>query len=201
MTENNVPENESETRKEVEIVNGIFKNGKVIVEPSLTSHQLHQNNYFGSELSDKSIELEIMEALLLLERSRIIISDVNGKNINAEELLKASISSDEKIWVKYLVYRDIRQRGYMVRFGIGDGIDFRVFPRGAIKSQSTAKHFIFILSEGNPVDLEKLDKISQQTIASRKELVLAIVDRLGEPTYYTLEQFKLPENKEISSFF
>ena len=123
------------------------------------------------------------------------------QQINAEQILALSSKNDDKIWVKYLVYRDIRQRGYIVRSGYGDGIDFRVYPRGSSRTEGIAKYFIFILDEENPVHLQKLDKITQQTLNARKNLILAIVDRLGEPTYYQLEQFQLKDNTKKEKFW
>ncbi len=51
------------------------------------------------------------------------------------------------------------------------------------------------MAEGDPVQLETLDKITRQAVSSRKELLLAIIDRLGDPTYYKLEQSRLSVNE------
>ncbi|UYP44374.1 hypothetical protein NEF87_000659 [Candidatus Lokiarchaeum ossiferum] len=190
-----------EDPSEIIIVEGKFNDKKVILPFSLTSQQLFDKNYFGTQLPDKQLELEIVEALLLIERSRLKVFNVQNQEMTAEQILALYSKHDEKIWVKYLVYRDIRQRGYIVRTGYGEGIDFRVYPRGSSRTVGVAKYFIFILDEENPVHLQKLDKITQQTLNSRKELILAIVDRLGDPTYYQLEQFQLKENTKKEKFW
>ncbi len=187
---------ESNKSQDIIVLNGQYINGKVIIENSETSQQLYNNNYFGTVLPDNRIELDILEALLLIERSRLKIFDIDNNQIKAEEITSNYISIDERIWVKYLVYRDIRQRGYIVRMGYGEGIDFRIYPRGSSRTDGIAKYFVFILDEENPVYLQNLDKITQNTLNARKQLILAIVDRLGEPTYYQLEQFSLNENKK-----
>ena len=88
----------------------------------------------------------------------------------------------------------------MVRLGYGEGIDFRVYPRGSTRSEAIAKYFIFILDEGNSVQLQNLDQITQQTLNARKKLIIVTLDRLGDPTYYHLEQTKLPENSKKEDF-
>ena len=152
-------------------------------------------------MPDGSLELDILEALLLIERSRIQIFNENKEEMTAEQILSIVVEEDSRIWVKYLVYRDLRQRGYMVRLGYGDGIDFRVYPRGSTRSEAVAKYFIYILDEGNSIQLQNLDQITKQTLNARKKLIIVTLDRLGDPTYYHLEQTKLPENSKKEDFW
>ena len=185
----------------IEIIDGIFKNNKIEILNSPTAQSLYEKNYFGTLLPNNSLELDVLEALLLIERSRIKIFDENKKEMTAEQILSIIVEEDPRIWVKYLVYRDLRQRGYMVRLGYGEGIDFRVYPRGSTRSEAIAKYFIFILDEGNSVQLQNLDQITQQTLNARKKLIIVTLDRLGDPTYYHLEQTKLPENSKKENFW
>ncbi len=185
----------------IEIIDGIFKNNKIEISNSPTAQSLYGKNYFGTLLPNNSLELDVLEALLLIERSRINIFDENKKEMTAEQILSIVVEEDPRIWVKYLVYRDLRQRGYMVRLGYGEGIDFRVYPRGSTRSEAIAKYFIYILDEGNSVQLQNLDQITQQTLNARKKLIIVTLDRLGDPTYYHLEQTKLPENSKKENFW
>ena len=180
----------------IEIIDGNFKNNKIKISNSPTAQSLYEKNYFGTLLPNNSLELDVLEALLLIERSRINIFDENKKEMTAEQILSIVVEEDPRIWVKYLVYRDLRQRGYMVRLGYGEGIDFRVYPRGSTRSEAIAKYFIYILDEGNSVQLQNLDQITQQTLNARKKLIIVTLDRLGDPTYYHLEQTKLPKNSK-----
>ena len=185
----------------IEIVDGIFKNNKIEILNSPTAQSLYEKNYFGTLLPNNSLELDVLEALLLIERSRIKIFDENKKEMTAEQILSIVVEEEPRIWVKYLVYRDLRQRGYMVRLGYGDGIDFRVYPRGSTRSEAIAKYFIYILDEGSSIQLQNLDQITKQTLNARKKLIIVTLDRLGDPTYYHLEQTKLPENSKKEDFW
>jgi tRNA-intron endonuclease len=191
---------EKESIPSFETVDAKIQNGKVLLPASSTSQMLFDKNYFGTQLESKDLELELVEALLLLERNRIKITSESGQPVSSQALLSLAVESDPKIWVKYLIYRDLRSRGYIVRSGYGDGIDYRVYPRGSTRAEGAAKYFIFILAEGDPIHLATLDKVAQQTVNARKQLIVAIIDRLGDPTYYELEQFRLSVNtgkKEI----
>ncbi len=185
---------ETEPFEALPILDAHFIQYKILLPMSEGSESLYEKSYFGTLIPPQQIELEWLEALLLLDRKRIRILTDRNEEMTFSDLLSAAARSDSRIWVKYMVYRDLRQRGYIVRTGYGDGLDFRVFPRGSSRLASVAKYFIFILDEETPIHLQNLDKITQLTLNARKDLLLAIVDRLGDPTYYQLEQFKLTEN-------
>lgn len=198
---NELEKNSEDEILKIDIIDGIFKNNKIKILNSPTAQSLYEKNYFGTLLPNNSLELDVLEALLLIERSRINIFDENKKEMTAEQILSIVVEEDPRIWVKYLVYRDLRQRGYMVRLGYGEGIDFRVYPRGSTRTEAIAKYFIYILDEGNSVQLQNLDQITQQTLNARKKLIIVTLDRLGDPTYYHLEQTKLPKNSKKEDFW
>ncbi|KKN18690.1 hypothetical protein LCGC14_0953330, partial [marine sediment metagenome] len=52
--------------------------------------------------------------------------------------------------------------------------------------------------EGTPIELRDLDKISRVALGSRKDLIIATVDRLSKPIYYSVKKFQLL-NKEESN--
>jgi tRNA-intron endonuclease len=174
-----------------------YRGGKIMLSTGPAAQSLHEKSYFGTKLPNQAYELDPLETLLLLERKRIRVIDPTGKEIVNQTILADAAKNDPRIWVKYLVYRDLRSRGYIVRNGYGEGIDFRVYPRGSAREEDIAKFFVVILAEGEPVRLEILDRITKQTVQARKELILAIIDRLGDPTYYELEQFKLTPNDKL----
>ncbi len=75
--------------------------------------------------------LTFYEALFLLGKEVIDVGDEKtGEKMGFQDLLKHFQSVDENAWVRYLIYRDLRSRGYVAREGFGLGIDFRVYERG-----------------------------------------------------------------------
>ena len=83
-----------------EIVNGIFKNNKIQISFSPTVQTLYEKNYFGTLMPDGSLELDILEALLLIERSRIQIFNENKEEMTAEQILSIVVEEDSRIWVR-----------------------------------------------------------------------------------------------------
>jgi tRNA-intron endonuclease, archaea type len=189
----NTQENNS---REILVFQAHLKNKKIIINDQEAIPEFFEKSYIGSKLADSSLELDIEETLLLMERQRIKVFYGQTLIKTPKNLLIHFDTNNNQIWAKYLVYRDLRQRGYIVRQGYGTDIDFRVFSRGASRTEDVAKYFIYILNEAKPISLDKLHTITAQALKSRKILVLAVVDRLGEPTYYTLDEFHLIENKQ-----
>ncbi|TFG04417.1 MAG: tRNA-intron lyase [Promethearchaeota archaeon] len=184
---------------------GLLKEDKVIIEEMEGIDEFYNNSYIGSLVKNENGEeiliLEPIEVLLLCERHRILLWEDNDKNKNQydfEGLLTYFIKYDERLWQKYIIYMDLRKRGYIVRTGYGDGIDFRVYKRGADFEKDAAKFLIYPVFEGSPIELRDLDKISRVAMGSRKDLIVATVDRLSKPIYYSVKKFEILKNSDIS---
>jgi tRNA-intron endonuclease len=134
--------------------------------------------------------LTFYEALFLVGKGAIEVKDEKGKKMDFEELLKQYQSKDKDAWVRYLIYRDLRSRGYVAREGFGLGMDFRVYERGEY-GKGTAKHLIFGIQEGQPVSMEKLARTQRYVQNLKKNLVLAVINRRGEIVYYSLSELNL----------
>ncbi|MFX1320014.1 MAG: tRNA-intron lyase [Promethearchaeota archaeon] len=183
-------------------VEGILEKGKVIISNKEGIEEFYNNSYIGTiekiDKGDEILILEPIEVLLLCERNRILLRKDNDKNKNLldfESLLTYFTQFDEKLWQKYVIYMDLRKRGYIVRTGYGEGIEFRVYKRGADFEKDSAKFLIYPVFEGNPIELRDLDKISRVAMSSRKDLIVATVDRLSKPIYYSVKKFQIL-NKE-----
>ncbi len=135
--------------------------------------------------------LNLYEALFLLGKEIVEVEDEKtGEKMGFQDLLKRFQLVDENAWVRYLIYRDLRSRGYVAREGFGLGIDFRVYERGEY-GKETAKHLIFGIQEGQPVTLEELARTLRYVQSLKKNLVLAVINRRGEIVYYSLSQLTL----------
>jgi tRNA-intron endonuclease len=145
---------------------------------------LYEAGYYGSLSAPDKLVLEPEEALLLLRRQRIEVKDSKKQLLEFSELLDRLADKRPGLWTRFLVYSDLRSRGYVVRTGYGKGLLFRVYPRGAKLNEATAKYFVCAISEGSPLQVTELDTFSKQAKQNRKKLMLAVLDRQGEPTYY-----------------
>ena len=177
---------------------GVIDNEKVIITDEDCTEEFYRNSYIGTlEKNSDGGEILVLgplEVLLLCERNRILLYKNNDSNSNLydfEGLLTYFTQFDNKLWRKYIIYMDLRKRGYIVRPGYGEGIDFLVYKRGADFEKDSAKFLIYPVFEGLPIDLRDLDKMSRVAMSSRKDLIVATVDRLSKPIYYSVKKFEI----------
>jgi tRNA-intron endonuclease len=202
---NELKDREHSEKKEQEkrIIQVFLREDKAVVEDPDGISEFFDTSYIGTKEKegdkDKLI-LDPIEALLLHERHRIFIikdesiESTDEKNLlSFEELLIYFSKWHKNLWQRYVVYNDLRKRGYFVRAGYGEGFEFRVYKRGADFENEAAKYLIYPIFEGTPINLNELDKITRTSISSRKDLVVAAVDRLSKPIYYSVKKFSPEE--------
>jgi len=182
---------------------GIIDKEKVSIKDKDCTEEFYRNSYIGTlEKNSEGEEILVLgplEVLLLCERNRILLYKNNEKNndlYDFEGLLTYFSQFDDTLWRKYIIYMDLRKRGYIVRTGYGEGIDFLVYKRGADFEKDSAKFLIYPVFEGSPIDLRELDKMSRVAMSSRKDLIVATVDRLSKPIYYSVKKFDIMNKVE-----
>ncbi|MHA1136143.1 MAG: tRNA-intron lyase [Candidatus Thorarchaeota archaeon] len=187
-------EEEQENEVEEELVedpaNVIFENRKGIVA-SEDADRLSQQGFYGTRIDGNKLELEPVELLHLIERKRAIASTPSGEQVGSDYIVNSLLEEDPDLWIRYLVFRDLRSRGYAVRKGFGSGIGFRVYARGDKPGDANAKELVYVLKEGVPISLSDLDLVTKTAAGSRKDLVFALVDQNGEVNFYKVAQSTL----------
>jgi tRNA-intron endonuclease len=181
---------EEEPPEEEEPANTIFDNSKGYVARE-DADRIFQHGFYGTRLDDGRLELEPVELLHLIERKRVTVKTTSGDSIDSKEIVKSLYGTDPDLWIKYLVFRDLRSRGYAVRQGFGGGIGFRVYARGERPGVAAANQLIYVLKEGEAISLSDLDMVTETASAARKKPVFGLVDQNGEVNYYRVAQATL----------
>lgn len=174
---------------EQRLIKALLRENNVVVASSESVDELASRGYGTSE--DGNLILSFCEALFLVGKGIITVdNEKTGEAVPFEPLLNRYRSLDPNAWAKYLIYRDLRSRGYVTREGFGLGIDFRVYERGEYGA-ATAKYLIFGIQEGQPVSVEELARTLKHVHSLKKRLVLAVLNRRGEVVYYSLSKLSL----------
>jgi len=173
----------------LEAVDALVRDGKILVVSQSQVDQLMQRGY-GVLTEDKELQLQPYEALYLLSDQKLKIKSHAGAEIVLDELVHLYQKSDPNLWVRFLIYRDLRSRGYVVREGFGFGLDFRVYERGEYGKQE-ATYIVLGISEGLPVPVGKTLEVLKFVQGLKREMVLAVIDRRGEVVYYSVSKLNL----------
>ena len=170
-------------------ITATLRNNNITITDPNSVEELSSRGY-GTKQNGK-LTLAYYEALYLHSKGIIQIQQTKPKKtLNFQQLLDLYKAHDPNAWAKYLIYRDLRSRGYIIREGFGQGTDFRMYERGQYGT-ATAKYLIYGIQEGQPVTLENLAQTLKTAHSQKKELILAVLNRRGEVVHYALSQLTL----------
>jgi tRNA-intron endonuclease, archaea type len=156
----------------------------VVVEDQKEGCQLFNKGNFGYPRRGGGSELDLVEATFLTECKRLDVI-YQGRTLNFEEMFDYASSLSEGFDIRYLVYRDIRQRGFVVKLESG-AFDFSVFPRGTTMSNARPIYLVRATSERTALDITKFASEITQSENKGKQLLYGVVDEEGDITYYIM---------------
>ncbi|RLG08060.1 MAG: hypothetical protein DRN65_02430 [Thaumarchaeota archaeon] len=123
------------------------------------------------------------EALYLVENGWMRVLNSQDIELDFNMLLEELKQLDENVWRDYVIYRDLRNRKYVVKNGFSEELRFRVFERGKY-GKEPARYVIAPIVEGKNLPIKRLQEWLVTCRKMRKELVIAVVDRRNEVVYY-----------------
>ncbi len=165
---------------------GELREGQVCVDDPAEASTLYNRGYFGTPRSGGGLDLSLLEAVYLVESDRLQVTR-DGRPVSLGELFRAAGAEHEAFEIRYLVFRDLRQRGYVVEPQDGP-VDFHVLPRGGAPRKTPSKYWVRALSERAVFDLAELLRRTEETASVRKFLLLGLVDEESDVTYYAVRQ-------------
>ncbi|BAW31398.1 MAG TPA: tRNA-intron lyase [Methanothermobacter sp.] len=164
-------------------MDGQLAGDTITIEADSTALRLNQKSHYGN-LEDDRLKLSLVEAAYLQEKGKLSIWDGENK-ISSNEFI--SILNRRGLYQKFIVYRDLRERGYIIKTGFKYGSEFRVYERGEAPGKGHSTYLVKVLHES--ANLKILDFSSYVRVAHgvRKKLILAVVDDEEDITYYRVE--------------
>ena len=169
----------------------LIKNQIMVLNPD-SQRDLEQKGY--GEFEKNKFHLKSFESLYLLYTGALTLFK-GKKKVDFDSLMQICKKNDEGILTKFLVYRDLRTRGYTVKDGFGFGSDFRVYSKGDF-GEKGAKFLVFGLSEGKQEKIGKFQKKIEEIIKMGKEPIIAVIERRGEIIYYKITRMNFYQNKQ-----
>ena len=154
-----------------------------ITSNSAEAQNLFASQRFGEKITEK-IFYSLSEALYLVENKKMEIYNFQNKKISKKDLLKKFQKIDKKFKTKYLVFKDLRKKGYIVKTALKFGAEFRVYEKGKKIGKDHAKWILFPVSETNNLTWHDFSAKNRVAHSTKKNLLIAIVDEEGDVSYY-----------------
>ncbi|HXW94146.1 MAG TPA: tRNA-intron lyase [Nitrososphaerales archaeon] len=164
---------------------GVLEDGTTRIADRERFGELEESGYGTREASD--LVLKDYEALYLVYCKKMQLEDGHGKEVGFEKLAELAQKKAGDSWTKFVIYRDLRSRGYIVREGFGFGTDLRVYERGDYPKKP-AKYVVFALDEGIEKGMADLQRSVKEMAKMGKEAIIAVIERRGEVIYYKVSR-------------
>jgi tRNA-intron endonuclease len=179
-----------DSRPRKEKVRTVFANERVMAEASDESRELYNQSRYGTLLDNGKLQLSLLEALYLIEKNKIDVKDSRNKLLDFEQFLKKATKLEPNFWIRYCVFKDMRNRGYIIKTALKFGADFRVYDRGVKPGEDHARWIIYPVHEGATLTWYEFAAKNRVAHSTKKRLMMGIVDDEGDVTYYEIKWLK-----------
>ena len=173
------------------VIQGVLNGDCIGVKDGPSAHKLGLDGYGDDE--EDGYNLKPFEALYLMAINRMSVT-LNKTPLGFDDLLEACQEEDPDILSKYLIYRDLRTRGYVAKDGFGFGMDFRVYDRGDFGVKG-ARFLVFGLNQGKRKGAREFCDTIDDITRMGKEPVVAVIESRGEIIYYKTNRITFENNK------
>ncbi len=166
-----------------ETISCFLTQGFIRTKENDAARELYNQSRFGA-LDGASVLLSFLETYYLLEKGKIILYDSRKKKIVLKDFLKKAQRKEKDFWIRYCVYRDLRNRGYIVKTALKFGADFRVYDRGVKPGEDHAKWIVYPCHETAVLTWYEFSAKNRVAHSTKKRLLLGIVDEEGDVSYW-----------------
>lgn len=131
--------------------------------------------------------LDLIEGFYLLSKSKIKIYR-DKKSVTEKEMLEICRKEHHNFDKKYTVYRNFRDKGYIVNPGIKFGCDFAVYQKGP--GIDHAPYLVQVYNRNEPISSTDIVLAGRLATTVRKQFILAIPSGENDVDYLALDWWK-----------
>jgi tRNA-intron endonuclease len=156
--------------------------GRLIVWSQKEARRLYASGFYGKPLGvpkpkddfDAPLILDPIEGLYLVEEGYIeIVSGEERRSVSAEEFRKIADGILEGLDERYRVYRNLREKGYVVTPGIKYGCDFAVYEHGP--GVDHAPFIVQVKTVGEGLSAREIVEAGRLATTVRKTFIVALI--------------------------
>ncbi len=158
----------------------------ILISEKISSNSKEAQNLFATkkfgEKSGDKILYSLSEALFLVQDKKMEIKDYKDKILSENKILKKFERNYKKFEYKFLVFKDLRKKGYIVKTALKFGAEFRVYE----KRKGHSRWILFPVSENKSMTWQDFSAKNRVAHSTKKNLLIAIVDEEAKVSYYEI---------------
>ena len=162
----------------------LLSGSKIIVMEKKEKDPLIEKGY--GEKKEAALLLDLYEALYLLEKKKITVEGAKGKMLKPKDLI--SSAKEKNFYNKYIVFKDLRERGLVTKTGFKFGFDFRVYPRGKKMGEAHSQWVIAVKGQERTCSWHDFSRMVRLAGNLRTTFLQAVVDSEGQVNYYEIKR-------------
>ena len=169
---------------------------RIVVWDIKDSQNLFKHGYFGKPIGipkpktgeiNVPLILDLIEGCYLQEISKIKIYK-NNKKISLNEIIKICKKEYHNFDKKFQVYKDFREKGYVINPGIKFGCDFAVYQRGP--GIDHAPYVVQVYNKNDVITSTGVVLAGRLSTSVRKQFILAIPKGKSHVDYLALDWWR-----------
>ncbi len=169
---------------------------RIIVWNIEDSKKLFSEGYYGKPIGipkpkieeiDAPLILDLIEGYYLLEKKKITITKLKQK-IKTDEMIEICKHEVHDFEKKYIVYKNFRDKGYIINPGIKFGCDFAVYEKGP--GIDHAPFLIQVYNRNEPITSTGIVLAGRLATTVRKQFILAIPKGKEKVDFLALDWWK-----------
>ena len=169
---------------------------RLIVWDIEDSRKLFSQGYYGKPIGmpkpkieeiDVPLILDLIEGLYLLENKKITITKSKQK-VTVEHMIEICEKEVHEFDKKYLVYKNFRDKGYIINPGIKFGCDFAVYEKGP--GIDHAPFLIQVYARTESITSTGIVLAGRLATTVRKQFILAIPKGKDKVDFIALDWWK-----------
>ncbi len=166
------------------LVKSVFSESSVFTENTDEARNLYAQSRFGAMTDSGKVSLSLIEAYYLIEKKKIEVYLSSKKKMSEESFLEKAKKLESNFLTRYAVFKDFRNRGYIIKTALKFGADFRVYDRGVKPGEDHAKWIVYPVPETSYMTWYDFAAKNRVAHSTKKRLLIGIVDEESSVTYY-----------------
>jgi len=171
-------------------ISGELTDHSILVKKATDVGRLYNKSHLGTPLTGNHLCLDLLEGVFLLDEKKMRLFH-KREEVDFQTLVTNAAAQIPGFETKYLVFKDLRNRGHPVKLQKEEPPTFYRFKQ---KNETAPSCFICAFSERDILDIESVTYLVQRLVKKEGVLWFALADEEGDITYYDVSAIALKGN-------
>ncbi len=159
---------------------------RVVIADQPLASSFYNKGSFGVFDGGK-LYLSLEEALYLKEKRNLEIFDSTGKRMTNKKILNEFEKKEKGFAKRFIVFKLMRNEGYILKTALKYGGDFRVYNKGEKPGKEHAEWILKVYDQGESIKFKDFSALNRVVHSVKKKLLIAVVDDENSATFYEVD--------------